>query len=63
MVKMLQVRVLAGAAGEFFSPELTFCADSHLVSVPLLVTAVARKRHAYTLDPRKSEWADYVVQA
>ena len=40
----------AGAAGEFSSPELSLCADSYSVSVPLLclfhscVTAVARKR-------------------
>ena len=52
---------------------------SYSVSVPPRVTAVARKRpqsfcqkcrwhvthkHAYTLDPTKSEWADYAaVQA
>ena len=69
----------AGAAGEFSSPELTFCADSYSVSLSPRVTAVARKRprkfcqkckcqvspkHAYTLDPKKSEWADYAaVQA
>ena len=56
----------------------SFCADSNLVSVPPHVTAVARKRHrqfcqkcrrqvslkhAYTLDPTKSKWADYAVQA
>ena len=56
------------------------CADSYSVSIPPPgVTAVARKRprsfcqkckwqvtpkHAYTLDPTKSEWADYAaVQA
>ena len=66
-------------AGEFFSPKLTFSADSYSVSVPPRVTAVARKRpqsfcqrcgwqatpkHTYTLDPSKSEWADYAaVQA
>ena len=48
------------------------------MSVPTRVTAVARKtprsfcqkcngqvtpNHAYTLDPTKSEWADYAVQA
>ena len=57
---------------------LIFCADSYSVSVPTRVTAVARKtprsfcqkcngqvtpNHAYTLDPTKSEWADYAVQA
>ena len=30
----LRVRIPAGAAGEFPSPELTLCADSHSVSVP-----------------------------
>ena len=33
-----------GAVGEFSSPELICCADSHSVSVPLRVTAVACKR-------------------
>ena len=32
--RKLRVRVPAGAAGEFFSPELTLCADSYSVSVP-----------------------------
>ena len=55
------------------------CADSYSMSVPAPVTTVARKRprsfcqrcrwqvrpkHANTLDPNTSEWADYVaVQA
>ena len=58
------------------SPESTLCAYSYSVSVPALVTAVARKRprsfyqkcrwqvkpkHAYTLDLTKSEWADYAA--
>ena len=36
MIERLQVRSLAGAleVGEFSSPELTFFADSYLVSVP-----------------------------
>ena len=79
MVERLRVRIPAGTAGEFSSSESTLCTDSHSVSVPPRVTAVARKRpksfcqkcrwqvtpkHAYTLDPSKSEWADYaVVQA
>ena len=29
-----RVRIPAGAAGEFSSPELTLCADSYSVSVP-----------------------------
>ena len=37
MIKRLQVQILAGAAGEFSSPELTFCADSYSVSVPIPV--------------------------
>ena len=53
-----------------------FCVDSHSVSVPPRVTAVARKRprlcsqkcrwqitakHVFTFDPTKSEWADYAA--
>ena len=34
MIERLRVRVPAGAAGEFSSPELTLCADSFSVSVP-----------------------------
>ena len=60
------------------SPELTLCADSYSVCVPIRVPAVAHKRsrsfcqtcrwqvtpkHAYTLDPTKSEWVNYAVQA
>ena len=62
------------AAGEYSSPEQTFCADSYSVSVPPRVTAVTCKRpwsfcqkcrwqaihqHAYALDPTLSKWADY----
>ena len=59
----------------FFSTELTFCADSYSVSVPPLCycsgTSFCQKcrwpvspKHAYTLDPTKSVWADYAaVQA
>ena len=76
VISRLRVRIPAGAAGEFSSPESTLCADSYSVSVPPRVTAVARKRprsfcqkcwwqvtpkHAYTLDPTKSEWADYAA--
>ena len=73
------VVVQAGAAGELSSPDSTLCADSYSVSVPPHVAAVARKRpgsfcqkcrlqvtpkHAYSLDPTRSEWADYAaVQA
>ena len=69
--KVMKV-MLAEAVREFSSPELILCADSYLVSV----TAVAHKRswsffkkcrwqgthkHACTLDPTKSEWADYAA--
>ena len=32
-IERLRVRILVEAAGEFSSPELTFCADSYSVSV------------------------------
>ena len=79
MIKSLRVQIPAGAVKEFSSPELTLCAESYSVSVPPCVTPVARERpgsfyqkcrcqitpkDAYTLDPSKSEWADYAaVQA
>ena len=34
MIERLRVWILAGAVGEFSSPESTFCVDSYLVSVP-----------------------------
>ena len=34
MIERLRVRIPAGAAGEFSSPELTLCADPNSVSVP-----------------------------
>ena len=34
MFERSRVRIPAGAAGEFSSPELTLCADSYSVSVP-----------------------------
>ena len=76
MIERLRVRIPAGAAAEFSSPESTLCADSYSVSVPSRVTAVAHERtrsfcqqcrwhvtpkHAYTVDPTKSEWADYAA--
>ena len=77
LVRRSWVRSPVGAAGEFSSPEWTFCADSYfsICSTPT-VTAVARKRpwsfcqkcrwqvtpkHTYTLGPTKSEWADYAT--
>ena len=74
MIERLRVRIPAGAAGTFCSPDLTLFANSYPVFVRPRVTAVARKRlrslcqkcrwqvtpkHTYTLDPSKSEWADY----
>ena len=79
VIERLWVQIPAGAAGEFSFPELTFCADSYLVSWCLFhpcVTTVACKRpghsakkcrwqvtprHADTLYPMKTEWADYAV--
>ena len=79
IIKRLRVRIPAGTAGEFSSPELTLNADSYSVSILTHVIAVACKRpwsfcqkcrwqvmpkHAHTLDPTKSEWAEYAaVQA
>ena len=34
VIERFRVRIPAGGAGEFPSPELTLCADSYLVSVP-----------------------------
>ena len=33
MIERWQVRILAGVAGEFSSPDLTLCADSYSVSI------------------------------
>ena len=80
MIERLRVRIPAGAAGECSSPESTLCADSYSVSVAPSVLPQwhvkdlghsAKKcrwqvipKHAYTLDPTNSEWADYTaVQA
>ena len=43
VIEMLQVRIPAGAARNFSSPELTVCADSYSVSIRPRLTAVARK--------------------
>ena len=76
MIEKLRVGIPAGAAEEFSSSESTFCADSYSVSAPSRVTTVARTRpqsffqkyrwqttakHAYTLDPTKSERVDYAA--
>ena len=56
----------SGAAGELTSPEFTLCADSYSASVP--PRSFCQKcrwqvtpKYAYTLDPVKSEWADYAT--
>ena len=77
MIERLRVRIPAGAAGEFSSPEITFCADSYSVPVPTPVllqwnvkdpghsakSAGGRLhlKHAFTLDPTNLEWADYAA--
>ena len=74
MIEMFQVRIQAGAAGEFSSPELTLCAHSlsGVRSIPVLPQwhikdpgHVAKSagvklhlKHACILDPTKLEWAD-----
>ena len=68
MIERMRVRFSVETAAEFSSLELTLCADSSSVSVPLRVTAVALKKkkkkklskvqvakHSYTFDPTKSE--------
>ena len=59
MIERLQVRIPAGAAGEFSSPGSTFCADSYfgIRSTPVLqqlplVTRV--ESHASTVSLLKS---------
>ena len=44
MIERMRVRFSVEAAREFSSPELTLSADFSSVSVPLRVTAVARKK-------------------
>ena len=45
MIERSRVRIPAGAAGEFSSPESTFCADSYFgIRSVSHVTALARKR-------------------
>ena len=76
MIERLRVRIPAGAAGEFSSPECTLYADSYSVSAPppcyrsgtLKTPAILPKvqvevtlKCAWTLDPTKLEWADYAL--
>ena len=49
VIERLRVQVPAGAAGEFNSPELNFCADSYSVSVPPRVS-----RQWHVKDPAHS---------
>ena len=55
-MKSLRVRVLAEAAGEVSSQELTLCADSYSVSAPPRVTAVARKKKKKKSFCQKCRW-------
>ena len=69
MIERLRVQIPAGAAGEFSSPELTLCADSCVTAVARKITRSfcqkcrwqVRPKHACTVDPTKSEWADYAA--
>ena len=79
MIERFRVRIPARAAGEFSSPPLTLCADYYSASVPPPVLpkwhlkdpgnfakSAGGRLHlnTFTLDPTKSEWADYAaVQA
>ena len=74
MIERLRVRIPAGATREFSTPDLTLCADSYSVSVPppcydsgtqkIPVILPKVQVAGYTLEPTKSEWADYAaVQA
>ena len=79
MIERFRIRIPARATGEFSSPELSFCADSYSVSyptpcyhngtsktpviLPKVQVAGYICTYAYTLDPTKSVWADYAVQA
>ena len=62
MIERSRVRIPARAAGEFSSQELILCVlqQSFCQKCRWQVTL----KHAYTLDPSKSKWADYAaVQA
>ena len=76
VTERLRVRIPAGAAGEFSSPELSLCwLLFGVLSFPVLpqwhvqdprhsANSVDGRLHAYTIDPTKPEWADYAaVQA
>ena len=74
MIERLRVRIPTGAAEEFSSPQSALCAGSYSASVPTPVLLQWHVKgsghsakgaggrftptHAYTLDPKKSEWAD-----
>ena len=64
----------AGGVGEFSTPALTLCADSSSASISPPLPHVKRPwsfcqkcrwqvtpKHAYSLDPSKSEWADHAA--
>ena len=77
MIKRLQDRIPAGAAGEFSSPQSTLYADSYFVSAPppgycsgtyrtlvILPKNAGGRTHLstwYTLEPTKSKQADLTM--
>ena len=66
MTERLRFRIPAGAAGKFSSAKLTLCADILGVQWHVKDPGYSAKgqvagyiyKHAYNLDPAKSEWAD-----
>ena len=77
MIERLQIQIIVEMAGECSSPELTFSADSYAMSVPppcyysgtyktpvILpkMQVAGYTKLACTLDPTKSEWADYAIR-
>ena len=50
MIERSQVRITAGAAGEFSSPGPTFCADSFRYPFHPRVSAVARKDPGHSAE-------------
>ena len=76
-MERVRVRIPAGAAREFSSPELILCADSYSGLVPPPCYSIGTKKTPVILpevqvagytqnthtafDPIKSEWADYAA--
>ena len=59
----LRVPIPAGSAREFSSPELMAVSCKRPRSFCQKCRWRVILKHAYTLDPTMSEWADYAVQA